>query len=102
MPIDITNSAAANAYANTAKTISSPGIEGPKGQSFTDYIKQAATESVETLRAGERASADAVTGKASLTDVVEAATAAELTLQTVVAFRDKMLQSYQDIMRMQI
>lgn len=103
MPIDIANSAAAaNAYANTAKGISAPGIEAPKGQSFTDYIKQAAVESVETMHAGEKASADAVIGKASLTDVVEAVTAAELTLQTVVALRDRMLQSYQDIMRMQI
>ncbi len=102
MPIDISNSAAANAYANTAKAAAAPGIDAPKGQSFGDYIKQAAVESVETLKAGEKASADAVIGKASLTDVVEAVTAAELTLQTVVALRDRMLQSYQDIMRMQI
>ena len=103
MPIDIANpAAAASAYANTAKGVSAPGIEAAKGPSFGDYIKQAAVESIETMHQGEKASADAVIGKASLTDVVEAVTAAELTLQTVVALRDRMLQSYQDIMRMPI
>jgi len=103
MPIDSANpAAAASAYASTAKVAQAPGIEANKGPSFTDYIKQAAVESIETLHAGEKASADAVLGKASLTDVVEAVTAAELTLQTVVALRDRMLQSYQDIMRMPI
>ena len=46
--------------------------------------------------------AQAVLGNASLTEIVESVTAAELTLQTVVAVRDKMLQAYQDIMRMPI
>lgn len=103
MPIEMTNpAAAASAYASSAKVAQAPGIEAAKGASFTDYIKQAAVESVETMKGGETASANAVLGKASLTDVVEAVTAAELTLQTVVALRDRMLQSYQDIMRMPI
>lgn len=104
MPIDkIANPAtAANAYANMAKAIQTPGLDAAKGPSFSDFIKQTAIESVDTMRAGEKASAEAVTGKANLTDVVEAITDAELTLQTVVALRDKMLQAYQDIMRMPI
>lgn len=94
--------AAAGAYANTAKTMEVPGIGAPKAESFGDYVKQAAVEGIETMQRGEKASADAVMGKANLTDIVEAVTAAELTLQTVVAVRDKMLQAYQDIMRMPI
>lgn len=104
MPLDkIANPAtAANAYANMAKAIQTPGLDAAKGPSFSDFVKQTAVESIDTMRAGETASAAAVMGKASLTDVVEAVTAAELTLQTVVAVRDKMLQAYQDIMRMPI
>lgn len=103
MPIDTANqAAAASAYANTAKGIAAPGVGAAKGPSFGDYVRQATVESIDTLRQGEKASADAVMGNASLTDVVEAVTAAELTLQTVVALRDRMLQSYQDIMRMPI
>lgn len=101
---NITNpSAAANAYASMAKTAQAPGIEATgKGETFSDFVKQAATESVQVLEAGEKASAQAVLGNASLTEIVESVTAAELTLQTVVAVRDKMLQAYQDIMRMPI
>ena len=61
-----------------------------------------AAEAVDTLHSGEKASANAVLGTANLTDVVEAVTAAELTLQTVVAVRDRMLTAYQEIMRMPI
>lgn len=103
MPMEITNpAAAANAYATTAKGVAAPGVSASQGPSFTDFIKQAAIDSVDTMKSGEKASADAVIGKANLTDVVEAVTSAELTLQTVVAMRDRMLQAYQDIMRMPI
>ncbi len=99
----ITNpAAAAGAYANTAKTMPLDGIAAVKGESFSDALKGVAVEAVEALRAGEKASAGAVMGTASLTDVVEAVTAAELTLQTVVAVRDRMLNAYQEIMRMPI
>ncbi|HEY8189549.1 MAG TPA: flagellar hook-basal body complex protein FliE, partial [Micavibrio sp.] len=64
--------------------------------------KKTALEAVETLHGGEKASAQAVMGTANLTDVVQAVTAAELTLQTVVAVRDRMLTAYQEIMRMPI
>ncbi|MCB9988755.1 MAG: flagellar hook-basal body complex protein FliE [Rhodospirillales bacterium] len=103
MPADPINPAlAAGAYANTQKAAQMPGIASNEGPSFGDLVKKAATDSVETMRAGEKASADAVTGKANLTDVVQAVTDAELTLQTVVALRDKMLNAYQEIMRMPI
>lgn len=99
----ITNPAAgAAAYANTAKTMQMPGIEAAKGESFSDAMKQAGVEAIETMRGGEKVSASAVMGTANLTDVVEAVTAAELTLQTVVAVRDRMLSAYQEIMRMPI
>lgn len=94
--------AAAGAYANTAKAASLPGAEAPKGESFGDVLKGAARGSIQTMRAGEAASARAVTGEASLPDVVQAITAAELTLQTVVAVRDRMISAYQEILRMPI
>ena len=99
----ITNpAAAASAYANTAKTMPIEGISALKGESFADALKEVAVEAVDTLHSGEKASASAVLGTANLTDVVEAVTAAELTLQTVVAVRDRMLTAYQEIMRMPI
>lgn len=106
MPIDKINpAAAAGAYANIQKTGLTQGMEGDDAVSpgaFGDMIRKAASDSIQTMRAGEKASADAVAGKADLTDVVEAVTSAELTLQTVVAVRDRMLSAYQEIMRMPI
>ena len=40
--------------------------------------------------------------QAELADVITAVSNAEVTLQTVVAIRDRVIQAYQDIMRMPI
>lgn len=76
--------------------------ESSGGVTFSDFLKQKATESVDTLQKSEEMSAKAITGEADLTDVVQAVSAAELTLQTVVAVRDKMISAYQEIMRMPV
>jgi len=103
MPIDNVNpAAAASMYAQTSKVGQGGGIAAADGGSFGQLMKQATLDSIETVHAGEKASADAVLGKADLTDVVEAMTQAELTLQTVSAVRDRMLNAYQEIMRMPI
>lgn len=102
MPVDQVNPAvAANIYANTQKGGSVAGL-GAGTPSFGDMVKDSAGKAIETIRAGEKASAQAVVGKADLTDVVAAVTEAEMTLQTVVAIRDKMMAAYQEIMRMSI
>lgn len=93
---------AANAYSTTSKTIEAPGLDTGKTESFGDLLKRTAVESIETMREGEKASAKAVSGEASLPDVVQAITASEVTLQTVVAVRDKMIGAYQEIMRMPV
>ena len=51
---------------------------------------------------GEQVAAEAMVGQADLTDVVMAVNNAELTLQTVVAIRDKVVEAYQEIVRMPI
>ena len=103
---------AANAYANSQKitgigdsvkeVAGKSGAGETDGFSFADLLKTNVQQSVETMKAGENMSAQAVTGKADLTDVVQAITSAELTLQTVVAVRDRMISAYQEIMRMPI
>jgi flagellar hook-basal body complex protein FliE len=93
---------AAKAYANMAKGADAPGLEAPGKASFGDVLKDTAMKTMQTMRAGETASAQAVAGNASLPEVVQAITAAELTLQTVVALRDRMMSAYQEIMRMPI
>lgn len=105
MPIDKINpSAAAGIYANALKNNAQGiGVAGEDTKaSFGQFLENSTRASLDTMKAGEKMQADAVMGKADLTDVVEAVTNAELTLQTVVALRDRMLTAYQEIMRMPI
>lgn len=102
---------AANAYASSSKiamsgrseeTTDTSGTGDSGGVSFSDFLKDKAVDALDTMRASEVMSAKAITGEADITKVVEAVTAAEVTLQTVVALRDRMISSYQEIMRMPI
>lgn len=85
-----------------AETGSAGSAGDPGGVSFSQFLENKVRESVDTLREGEKMSAKAVTGEADLTEVVEAVNAAEITLQTVVSVRDRMISAYQEIMRMPI
>lgn len=93
---------AANAYSKTLNGADAPGVATPQKESFGDVLKNAAIKSIQTLRAGEAASARAVSGEATLPEVVQAITASEMTLQTVVAVRDRLVGAYQEIMRMPV
>jgi flagellar hook-basal body complex protein FliE len=68
--------------------------------SFQDLVGTAAKNAVGTMQEGERMSAQAVLGKADITEVVMAVNNAEITLQSVVAVRDRMISAYQEILRM--
>ena len=69
---------------------------------FAAALEEAAKSAHETLGKAESVSMDAAAGKAELLDVVTAVNDAESTLRTVVAVRDKVMQSYQEIMRMPV
>ncbi len=96
----------AQAYTNSANIAKAKPatIDQPKesGEAFSDFLKKTAESSIDTLRHGESMAAKGITGKADPTDVVSAVNNADITLQTVVAIRDKMVGAYQDIMRMPI
>jgi flagellar hook-basal body complex protein FliE len=95
-------STAVAAYAQAAKT-TGPGIAArDEGGGFADLLKQASEGAVDVLKQGEAASLKAVTGKADISEVVTAVTNAEVALQTVTAVRDRVIQAYQDILRMPI
>ena len=59
-------------------------------------------EAVGTMKGGEQMAAKAATGQADIVNVVNAVNQAELTLDTVVAVRDKVIAAYQSIMQMPI
>lgn len=72
------------------------------GGGFEGLLKAELQQSVGVLQRGEQTSIAGVTGSASIQEVVEAVTAAELTLQKVTAVRDRVITAYQEIMRMPI
>jgi flagellar hook-basal body complex protein FliE len=72
------------------------------GSSFSDFLSGAIQDSVKTIRQGEQAATAQVQGKANLIDVVQQVNNAEITLDTVVAVRDKVVAAYQSIMNMAI
>ena len=72
------------------------------GGNFSDFLSGAIKDSINTMRQGEHSASQQVQGKANLVDVVQSVNAAELTLDTVVAVRDKVVAAYQSIMNMPI
>lgn len=90
---------------NQAARLGSAGMEprDSKGAgSFAELVGGLAGDLAETGKKAEAMSAKAVTGEAELLDVVTAVSNAELTLQAVVAVRDRVINAYQEILRMPI
>ena len=103
MPMNFTD--AVSAYQKIARQDTLPGLDGPspaKPGEFAEVLREAAQGAVETLQAGEAQSLRAAAGAADLQDVVMAVGKAELTLQTVVTLRDRVIQAYQEVLRMPI
>jgi flagellar hook-basal body complex protein FliE len=69
---------------------------------FSDFLTDAVKDSIDTIKRGETMATKQVSGQANIVDVVNAVNAAELTLDTVVAVRDKVVAAYQSIMNMPI
>ncbi|HEY1961945.1 MAG TPA: flagellar hook-basal body complex protein FliE [Rhizomicrobium sp.] len=69
---------------------------------FSDFLSHAINDAAGTMKQGEQMAAKQVTGKGDIVSVVNAVNAAELSLDTVVAIRDKVIAAYQSIMQMPI
>jgi flagellar hook-basal body complex protein FliE len=93
--ITVTPSAAANAYKSVDTGAAS-------GSDFGDVLQRAVQGVVDVNKQAETLSTQAIAGGANLTEVVAAVSRAELALQTATTIRDRVVQAYQDIMRMPI
>jgi flagellar hook-basal body complex protein FliE len=76
--------------------------QAQQGQDFASFFRSLAQQSVSTMQASEQASIQGLEGKLDAQTVVEAVAAAELTLQTVTAVRDRVVEAYQELIRMPI
>lgn len=73
-----------------------------RGGSFLDMVGTALQSAAGTGYKSESVSMRALAGKADLTDVVTAVSEAETALNTVVAIRDRVINAYQEIIKMPI
>jgi len=99
--------AAAAAYQNAARIGLSPQppavapSDGTAG-SFSDFLSGAVKDSINSIKQGEMGAKAQAMNNSNVVDVVNSMNAAELTLDTVVAVRDKVVSAYQAIMNMPI
>ena len=104
-----TPTTAANAYAALARLTNpsggglnkTAGGEGGEG-SFGAMLKQAIGSVVEAGRNSDAQSKALAAGKANIVDVVTAVAETEVAVEALVSVRDKVIQAYEEIMRMPI
>ncbi len=80
---------------------SEPSADKPR-EEFADLVKGAIREAIDINERSENLSIRAINDQADLNQVVTAVAEAEITLQTVVAVRDKVIEAYKEIIRMPI
>jgi len=98
---------AANAYAALSRIMESGGAEKASpsaagGPSFSAVLKDAVGS---VLDAGKKSDAQTMamsSGKANVMDVVTAVAETDVAVSTLVSVRDRVIQSYEDIMKMPI
>lgn len=99
---------AANAYAALAKITQgaspvSPANAAKGGEStFGSLLKDALGGVLEAGRKSDAQSQALAAGKANVVDVVTAVAETEVAVQALVSVRDKVIQAYEEIMRMPI
>lgn len=94
--MDVRTSLVAQNYAK-AKTAAAPGQNGA-GEGFA----QLAGNLAETLKQSEATSRAALTGGADPHALVQALSQSQLAVETVTAVRDKVVEAYQEILRMPV
>lgn len=76
--------------------------EAAQGPDFSQMLENAAADAVHTVRHGDTVASAGLAGHAGMQQVVEATMAMESTVRVSVALRDKLVEAYQEIMRMPI
>jgi flagellar hook-basal body complex protein FliE len=79
-----------------------PSVNATAGVDFSQVMNQVSGDAVGTLKSAEAAAIGGLQGAASVHKVVESIMAAQRSLQSTLAIRDKAVSAYQEISRMAI
>ncbi len=108
-PLTMTASGAAGAYARVQGTAASSDLDGSDQEAsaadasgFGSTLQRALQDVVQTGQDADTKTIQGISGESNITDVVMAVSRAQLALQSTVAIRDRVVQAYQDIMKMSI
>lgn len=106
---------AANAYASLARIADPTGgglsgavsglgkvAESGGAGSFADMLKNAVGSVADAGRKSDSQTAALASGKANVVDVVTAVAETEVAVETLVSVRDRMIQAYEEILKMPI
>lgn len=101
---------AANAYASLARIMDSGGagagigksLDTGGGASFGAMLKDAIGSVMDAGRKSDAQTIAMASGKANVMDVVTAVAETDVAVSTLVSVRDRVIQSYEDIMKMPI
>ena len=97
---------AANAYAALSRIVESGGAEkggaSAGGPSFSALLKDAVGSVMEAGKKSDAQTMAMTSGKGNVMDVVTAVAETDVAVSTLVSVRDRVIQSYEDIMKMPI
>ncbi|WP_076858758.1 flagellar hook-basal body complex protein FliE [Bradyrhizobium mercantei] len=102
-----TPTVAANAYASLAKMMERGGAEkagaqAVTGPSFSALLKDSVGSVLEAGKKSDAQTMAMASGKANVMDVVTAVADTDVAVSTLVSVRDRVIQAYEDIMKMPI
>ena len=99
--MDFRNLTAAQAY-STTQTVARPeakeAVQPPPGEAFSDVAQSFA----QALKQSEQVAQAAMVGGADPHSLVQALAQAELAVEAAVTVRDKVVEAYQEILRMPV
>lgn len=95
--MDLRSSVAAQQYAATR-----PATAAGNTPDASNPLEKAAQDFAQTLKKGEETALSAMVGGADAHSLVQALAQTELAVETAVTVRDKVVEAYQEILRMPV
>lgn len=100
--MDINAFNAAKTYGTARKLLTPDGVK-PAGEKKSDFHpEKIVQEMAQSIAKSESASTAFMAGRADPHSVVEALASAELAVETAVTLRNKVVEAYQELMRMPV
>ncbi|MFD2739574.1 flagellar hook-basal body complex protein FliE [Sulfitobacter aestuarii] len=76
--------------------------EEPRAASFSEMLGNTAQETLQTIRAGDASAVAGLQGQLTTQQVVEATMAMESAVKVSTAVRDRVVEAYQEVLRMAV